>query len=561
MNTPAKTRHAASLLRLAAAASLVGCYGGPDDAATTPPQNLNGEVLFPADAQCSVAEQDKVSQALGQLRTFVVTSPTALRACLRNGVLLRGDDFAEEILARLAQDLPTTVRCRELGTTPGGATINADAPLDITNEQMRIDHGLLTQSVARVAAVMLHELAHNKGYTHVDGTEYEYSVNEQVENCVSGLVSSNGASGSPSRMSIADMRGEVELQRVGGTGGTVFEEFCPGSSFVTGVQATASTGASPAISGFWIQCRANGGSASTRVVYGVGATARSCASDEVIVGFQGHADAGATGDVNRLAPICAKWTNVQAGVTTASTLPSLGSSVGRSFERRCPPGTALKGVLGRGGAFAQMNELRLVCRALSGVSVGDPNDLVRFGNEVVGGSNRVRVRQLCSDTGALVGLYGRADSAMNRLGGICAGLRTSSFLNIVHPYATPGTDVDEEHVLSPVGGSGGDAFAGRCPSGQVMVGFRAGLGFWGDAVSHVAGVCAPSHLWMRTASSVTTTTIGAFGNDRGNGVTALCPRGEVLTGLDAIEVTRVDAARVVESVRPICRRIDVAPAD
>jgi len=273
---------------LAALVTLAGCYGGAADDVLPPaesPQPLNGVVIFPADAQCSLAERDKVSQALAQLRTYVVTSPTALRACVRNAVLLRGDDFSEEIMARLAQDLPTTVRCRELGTTSGGATINANAPLSISDEQMRIDHGLLTQSVARVAAVMLHEIA------------------------------------------------------------------------------------------------------------------------------------------------------------------------------------------------------------------------------------------------------------------------------------SPGNDVAEEHVLSPAGGSGGDAFAGRCPVGQVLVGFRAGLGFWGDAVSHVAGVCAPSHLWMRTTSAVTTTTIGAFGNDRGNGSTALCPRGDVLTGLDMHEVTRIDGVRVVENVLPLCRRIAVAPAE
>lgn len=538
---------------------LAGCYGAYD-APTSEAQPLNGTAVFPADSGCNNDQMSAIALALGALRQHVVTSPSAMLACTRNAVLAPHQGaFAEQVMARLAEAMSTTFRCRQLGTTASGAAINAQASgVGTSNESMTVDTDLLTQDTARIAAVILHTLAYNKGYTTQDGTEYDYSINEQVESCVESLIRTGTAT--PRHRSRADMKGEVELQRIGGSGGGFFERFCAGSSFVSGMRTTFATGTlGPGFAAFGLGCREQGSASSTNAdLYGAPNTVDACAADQVVIGLKAYADSGEYGRVNRMAFVCARWSDVAAGtIGLTTTMPNRGQASGRSVERICPPGSALKGVAGRWSGDGLLNELRPVCRSLSGVALGSPNTLDRLGNEVQLGSNRRHVRELCTDTGALVGLYGRADGTINRLGGICTGMRTA--VGLLHPYGVSSATHAHEHILQAAGGTGGNEVSARCPNGQVLVGLRAGLGYWGDAISHVAGVCALSHPWARTSDPVTLTTLGTFGNDRGNGTTLLCPRGELLTGLSMSEVTRVDGVRVVENVRPVCRRIDQAP--
>ncbi len=531
--------------------ALGACYGAPDSIGESA-QSLNGQPLFPSDSQCSPTQMVRITSALSALRASVVTDTAALRACVADASLSPDQgDFSEAIVQRLAAVTPTTVRCRYVRT---GADFSTQT--GASNEEITLDHGLISQSDAHLAARLIHAIAINRGYAEGVGTELAYAVGTQLEQCVERTLS-----GAPTtwRRPRSRMRGEIELQRVGGTGGEPFESSCAGTTFITKHRTHTNDGGN--IDGYGFTCQSQGSTfVSTRIVSGAPDVEDGCADGEVAVGVFGSAGSR-SGYVDQLGLVCRRWSDVLTGGPLRYRAEH-GEMHGTRFERICPAGTALRGLLGRQQqtSWSALNELRPVCLALSGVSISSPTNLTRLGSSIVGATARRTVRQHCTDTGALVGLYGQASADLTRLGGICAGMRVSA-RGIFGPD-DGGNPANRawEHVLPAAGGTAGASFTGTCASGQVLVGLRAGAGVEGTGVSHVAGICVAAHTWARTNNTPTTSTLGAFGVDRNNGTTLLCARGELLSGLELVEVTRVDGARVIESVRPICRRIDDAPS-
>lgn len=549
---PSNARHPL-WLGLLASSALGACYGAPDSTDDSA-QSLNGQPTFPSDSQCDTTEMVRITSALTALRQSVVIDSTALRACMADAFLSPDKgDFSEEIVRRLGVVSSTTVRCRylrtgaEFSTSPGAS-----------DEEITLNHNLFNQSDAHLAASLIHAIAINRGYTEGGGTELAYSVGTQVEQCVERSIS--GAPGTWRRPR-SRMRGEIELQRVGGTGGEPFDRACGGASFITAHRTRLS--ASGSLNSYGFTCQSQSSSVPSQItVTGEPDVEDGCAIGEVAVGVFGYASAR-DGYVNQIGLVCVRWSDARTGGSLRYRAER-GEVRGVRFERLCPTGTALRGLLGRqtqtSSSWGHLNELRPVCRALTGVSISSPTDLARLGSSIVGATARRTVRQLCTDTGALVGLFGQADADLARLGGICAGVRVSA--RGVFGPDDGGNPASRawEHVLPAVGGSGGAVFSGTCASGQVLVGLRAGAGLAGTGVSHVAGVCVAAHTWARTSDTPTSSTLGAFGVDRNNGTTVLCARGELLSGLELVEVTRPDGARVIESVRPLCRRIDDAPS-
>lgn len=548
--------HVASLLGLGA---ISGCLGGPDAGAPAQvSQSLNGTVSFP-DSSCSTARKNKITTALGILRAQVVTSPSSMLACVRDAILSpRDGNFAETIMAQLAEDMPTTVKCAELGTTSSGATINASAAIDISDESLTIDFGFVDGNTAeRVASVILHELAHNKGYVHLGGAEYDYSVPQQVEQCSASLSGVSGFSDpnlGPSRSAFV---GEAELQRIGGTGGSPVESRCSGGEFIMGQSIATGSGD---ITTLGFRCGTSGSTPSNRgtLFTGSGTTSTDlCANDEVVVGVRGYADGDSSGGVHRMGFVCSRWSDVSAGTNTIRrALTERGTSTGEDIERLCPAGMALKGLLGRAGS--SLNELRLVCQKTSRYTFGAYTDLATFGTAIASGSNRRSTREFCSDAGVARGLYGRFDGRLDRLGAICHGLASQVTIGGAQLVLRSS---GEDHITPAAGGEeeSDTAFEGECPSGQALVGYQSTSRSTGEPAS-VSGLCADVGDWANTgAPAPTVTTITpAFSTAGGASSAATCARGEFLVGFELAVVTNSSGVRHIERVTPVCRSVAIS---
>lgn len=544
---------------LIALGALVGCVGAPDalDAPAQQSQPLNGTVTF-IDESCSASRQSKITSALSILRAQVVTSPSAITACVRDAILSPHEGaFAEEIVARLGEDIPTRVKCEDLEPGTNG---HSDAN-DGTYEALTMDFDFLDgNSVERVAAVILHEVAHNKDYSHLGGADYDSSIPQQVEQC-SGYLSGiyTDPNFGPARSSF---QGEAELQRIGGSGGAPVEDRCSGSDFIMGQSVATS---SSEITSLGFRCGTRGSSPSNRgMLFTSSGTASTdlCANDEVVVGVRGYADGGSSGTVHRVGFVCSRWSDVTAGTNTIRrALTERGTATGQDIERLCPAGMALKGLLGR--ADSSLHELRLVCQRTSRYTFGAYVDLATFGGTYTGGTDRNQVRELCSDAGVMVGLYARRNaefpsfaSRIHRLGALCHG----TALTAITQQLTLRTS-GEDHVTPAAGSlnSGFTAVESSCASGQALVGFQATTRSTNE-VESVTGLCANVSDWANTSlPAPATTALSTLGTRVHTTVTSsTCARGQFLVGLDSSEVVNSSGDRMIESVTPVCRSIAIS---
>lgn len=348
-------RHAALTGALALAA---GCYS-PGEADPTQATSLaiNGTVNFSTveGSACNAAERQRVLDVMDLIRTRVLNDPSALTACLRDAVSspARGDS-AELMVARLLENLPTEVRCDELNAGEiygqSNSWTNAYAPVAVSSEKLTFDRTfLMSETIARVGSVFLHEVMHNKGYSHNDGFEYAHSVNEQVERCYRDIT--NDRAFDLARRST--MPTETELHTFGSD--AVNEPYalaCPAGAPMAGqALSTVATAFSPSgvltqgqLRRMQVRCRAANGStvtlAGTAGSSGTLST-NDCPAGEVVVGARGYADAN---HVYQLGFVCGRWSSVTAGLPTVATaLPERGYAVGQRIERFCPPGSVVMG--------------------------------------------------------------------------------------------------------------------------------------------------------------------------------------------------------------------------
>ncbi|MFO0610761.1 MAG: hypothetical protein U0324_46800 [Polyangiales bacterium] len=544
---------------LCAAALGAACVGGDDVPAGAPAQPLNGIAVFNFNSGCSAAEQATIVAAMDLLDQQVNRTPEPLRACLRDAIFSPDDgEHVGTIMDLIQQNMPTSFTCQTAATTSCGGSFTwlACASVGIPNEDVRIDHTYLANgTVAQIAASILHEIGHNKGFRHLSGTEDPYAVTDQLNTCsrvVSGTPAFNQVTvpTAPTGGGRSSWRGESEQQQVGGGAGDPFlGRYCGPDDLVVGQTVGLSAGLLGARVGrLDLRCRNRFTNAIT-VLATVGAggapTTDDCPAGEVVVGVTGHADK----TIYRMGLLCAPRAQVIAGnnaVTT--TLPERGTAVGPRFIRSCPTGMAMSAMHGRVGS--SLEQMRVVCRDLGRTPPPSPSSLATLG--AVSGTSPSRAREFCSDLGLMTGLYGRIGASvlspsLHRLGGLCMGTERVGGALQLRAGAV-------QHITSGVGGEGGNALSGGCPAGMALVGVRAWEGIYGER-SDVDARCASISAWDG-AGAAPITTVTPFANNAFHVASQIadCPRGSFVVGFETgSSLLGVSGVRVVDRITPVCR--------
>ncbi len=572
------TRLLSSLVLLS---TMVGCYGAPTDSdlaadsddtsaapiscgiAGTAPVFANTPT--DPDDQCNATEQTRIMLAwVNVIRPQMCESApgAALTQCLREARFSPSREaYSEEIMRRLRANLPTTIRCKSLA--PG---VNAQAPVGSSSESLTFDHEFLTADTdpntpgvqmntpARVASVLLHEVAHNKGYTHYreTGEEYDHSVNEQVEICSQRVAA--GVTAVPHGASRErNITQETELQPFGDPAdspGARFFSQCPSNTVLAGQQIGLG---SLGVTGARLWCRAPTVAGPTTPV-GVGTdnnlgAQALCPTGYVAVGVRARAT---DRFVRSMGFTCRRWSDVLAGVESAlvnlpvpsnAPLPAPLGFVENTLSRTCPRGMYVTAV--SGSINTTMEQFRVWCGRPSFGTGGAWNttiDDVTF--DPAGSSSRRSHEERCAENGAINGLFGSMrNGAVVRMGGYCRGLQRT---------AQGGYNILGEHLL-PTGGDGptSDTFEARCAAGQVARGFEARAAATGRGVGGLRLLCGT----MSPASPLTPVLVA--GSWSSTGVQSrVCPPGQRLAGVRASSADYglpLPVGRVVDRLAPICR--------
>jgi hypothetical protein len=167
-----------------------------------------------AGAQVGVAvncDNGDVAVKIAQAWNFIVTdlrNNAALRAnfinCIIDAQLAEVYDCNTQLnrspiyLPIVQEDYDWQFECASLPRTPTTVTL-ADAAVKIDGAKMRVDTMfVMNNSVQDIAAIMAHELMHNRGFTHGDFGQdplYSVTVPEQAAACVRQAFT--GGSGNP----------------------------------------------------------------------------------------------------------------------------------------------------------------------------------------------------------------------------------------------------------------------------------------------------------------------------------------------------------------------------
>lgn len=365
---------------------------------------------------CSATESAKVYDANAILVRYIYGSQ--LPACLRDHFFATPSGaWTEEIMARLRAQNISAISCETLNR-PGERGTNGRAPIGIENERIRLDHQFLSSAnAARIASVMLHEIGHNKGYMHFGSLEYRHSVNEALERCV---LEGEGqpTQTDPGRRS--DFPGAVELQRVGGSVGTDYLDYCTAGTFASAqtVRLIAS-GSDRVIDGLALQC----GSDSATVGSVTAGTTDSCPAAHVVAAVRGYASE--TG-VQQVQFGCTNGWELIAYRAGASITPVIShwltpagnpSPNARYYERTCPAGSAIMGLAGKRDGNG-VGSFSIICDEAP--ASAPPMMLPRVSRPVVGASGITTAQNRCSGDTFMNGIFGHANaSRVDRLGVQC----------------------------------------------------------------------------------------------------------------------------------------------
>ena len=478
---------------------------------------LNGTVRFP-DTSCSASQQTTIQNAMAI--AYANLNDARMTSCMRNAIISFYDAFPEQVVSDERQNMPTDIYCADLA--PG---VNAQAPAPYSTERLTLDYGFLANTDARIASVILHEVAHNKGYIHPNNEgqqEYSYTVNEQIEKC-SLSISSGASTAQPNGPRVDSLTPETKLAPIGHAGGSAYTIACFGGKVSKGLYGNSGS----LVDSAGLLCGPVGSAAngSTTHIGGSGGNAftQSCAADEVLVGALGRADQYVTS----IGAICAKEADVRANSLAARTLAASGGTTGVSYTRRCPAGMFVRKISGKFSDF--VDRMEIGCQRLDGYEELDLSYPAR-----VGAATGPLTWEDCAGRAALVGLTYEANaSSVIRLGGSCAIVSGNSVGSAVHQMPAHGPLLD--------GPTTGEQ---SCAAGSALVGlrFRAQT-----AIDAVGGICANASAWRSGTS--TTTSLGLIGAASGTVVTRTCPVGQFLTGW-LIGESDSD----VTSVQPICRQ-------
>lgn len=509
-----------------ALAAMAGCESEPLPGEHE--QAINGTAVFTD--TWDPAQMDRIRAALLVARDRMA-SPAMLN-CLKESQMVGpntspnqpiGTAYPELIQRRMLEDLPTEFARPDYITS---------APVGVPYEQVL---GLATTDPESIVAKILHEVGHNKGWTHVLTEEAALAVSNQLEDCSFRLGAGEAAPPGYAFVARSAIKQETTLAPVGLPRGEGVETACPGTQFAAGIMGLAKSGLRVGLT-----CRERGGTILTDTEV-LGATSpgvnfsRVCAAGSLMVGAWGSArDA-----IGGIGPLCATEAQITAGSLGSQRLPVAGAIIGPGWERRCPAGMVVKELRGRKvSARGAMMSADLTCQLLT-----NPQPIVktRFPEVGIRGNVATVARESCIGRSALNALLvTKGGASVARIAGVCVPVRTSltgvDFVNGL-PTWLPGVGMHE--------GEGFQEATGYCPDSHALVGVRiAG----GSPLSAVQGVCAPVSAWDTPSASVFFTLTPWLG-----GVPVLpatdqvCPRRQFVSGLS------IGALDAVQVVGVICR--------
>jgi hypothetical protein len=185
-----------------------------------------------------------------------------------------------------------------------------------------------------------------------------------------------------------------------------------------------------------------------------------------------------------------------------------------------------------------VDRLEIECQQLSRLETVSERNLAP-----AGGGGGTRTREKCAGRSALIALTYHVGSRVDRLGGICAEVSTSSGVDTVGSVF---------HYMQAHGGTGGkvdqDTAPANCGAGGVLVGLQVRAGAQIDAIG---GQCAPAGTWSDPNNAFVPVNMPMRGGGGGSLLPPrTCPRGEFLVGWE------IGSGTVVDSVQPICRNFN-----
>ena len=510
---------------------VLACHPGTPDELSVASDEFNGTFLLPVGSNCGPF----IPLLQGALNVLVnqINDPNqALFKCMEDSVMSPDASNPEWSWARLTENISTTVTCNACSNP----AFSGCADIDIPDEEINLTPGFLSAATpAQVAGLVLHELMHNKGYTHptAPGTpEYVHSVTEQYRLC--------SINGDPRQLRRSELGDEVELGTLGGPGGQPFVSACPQGKFMTGAVAGFSEANAGAVSALTMTCRTPGATDVTfSPIVGVfdnpdirspsnpfGWFLDTCAVDSFVTRIEGRHGSL----IDRFAFRCNSEAELAADETTFHDLHPLNAAGGGiGFDRVCPPGQAVQRVYGRFGDA--IDRMRFVCSDLD-----EADRSIRFiYSDLFGTTNGYQRDRRCAGFGAFTGLYGLSGNRVDRIGGRCRALDETRAGYQINPRWT---------ITHSAGGTGGGDFSLDCPSSEVMVGVIVRHGTEIDAVQ---ARCADPNAYVAAGPTPPLTITTRRGGGGGERQVWDCPRGYLVAGLLSWH------DQVVNGLRVICR--------
>jgi hypothetical protein len=419
----------------------------------------------------------------------------------------------------MGENVPTTISCTDLTGAAGQA-------FGTTQENIILDTNpfLAQETEQRVAQTMVHEIAHNKSFWHpsdasaISTDEYRQSVNEQAARCATATDRS------PNGFRRSSQGLLHQTAPVGKAGGVPFTLDCGTGQVIRQFHMRTSTSV-VAVAFTCGDSLGSDGTFDTGVVGGAGGTPAmlECFPGEVMVGLHGTADQF----VNSVGPLCASLEGVLAGSPAVFTDPAHGGTGGVPWQRQCPDGMVVRGVIGRAGAL--IDRMQLLCVPPNVLDLGAES---RSGR--VGAVGPVSTLETCGGRGLMAeyNVYvSRANGKIARLGGRCAVVSTS----LCHePEGCRDTRLEIPSLLVP---SHGGAATGsvlsemKCTSTQGLIGFSYRVS--NGQIVAIRGLCADAQAWSspeRVGGIVTETPKAWRGLSTGTVQTVRCPLRRFVTG-------------------------------
>jgi len=479
------------------------------------------DIRFPIDHYCSAEERDKI-RAAADVALANLNDPDMLTCLVNHGLSAARGRSAEFILAQMKQDVPTRIKCRD------NLDANAGAPRGINDEMVLFKTSYLaTATIEEMAGVFLHELAHNKGYTHLgldelNGTgdlEYQFCVNEQLESC-SVAISAGDYHPDYGLGDVPDARGThvgghkraSQLGPVGGIKGKPHDDLCETGKFASGYRGYYDD---VGINSLAFTCREPDGTNSHTTTYrgdeeGSGSFVDECPSGYLLVGFMGSDD----GTMRRLRGLCRDIDHIASSTDALYYMGYRGVDDGHTFKRLCPNGQAVKGIKTYSDSNAVYG-LTLSCEDIDKRSAQNTYSAGMAGRAV-----GQEYRERCARSAVMTGIFGRAGNEVDRLGGVC------------DQVSDKGDYVELDGSAMPLSGrgsdEGGSAWApDECPANQALVGLEIRSG---ERVNNIRGVCANVQQWSNDDPTPAQSFLVGHGGDDGTRDTYMCARNYFLHG-------------------------------